>query len=939
MANPLRDQLDFVESDALLRDDVRRLGAMVGDMLAEQVSPALLDQVEAVRRAAIARRENGAPVDALAGELAQVSPANADALVRAFSAWFGAINLAERVHRIRRRRDHQRSDEGPQPGGLEAVLGALHADGVTLDELESLLPGLWVEPVFTAHPTEAVRRALLAKERVIVERLVADIDRTRTPDERLSDESRIRQALATTWQTSEAPPLKPTVTDEVDHIGHYLGVLFRVLPAFYEVFADAVEAAWGRRIELPNVLRFGTWVGGDMDGNPNVGAETIEAALAAQRAQVLGQYRDELKALGQVLTQTRDRAGVDEAVEARLAQYKSLMPMAAAKLRARQADMPYRQLMELMSARLAATAAGGVREVGNGHATNGADHDGPEVDGPAGAAYARVDDFRGDLELLDASLARNRGEHAGRFALRRLLRRVRSFGFHLAALDLRQDSAAHDAALAALQGDDDWAAQPLDARLAQLHALIDAPTPPLPDAEAAVPALDVFRTVKSARARYGADAFGPYIVSMSRSAADALAVLALARIAGCIEHDGAATREDAGASGGTGQVPLDVAPLFETVDDLDAAAGVMRALFDDPVYRRHVRSRGDRQIVMLGYSDSAKDSGLAASRWALQRAQVDLMRLAREAGVRLVFFHGRGGSVSRGGGKTERAIIAAPRGTVDGRLRVTEQGEVIHRKYGIRALALRNLEQMTGAVLRASLRPRPPEPRVQGWRAIADGLSADSRACYRALVHEDPGFNAYFRIATPVDVIERLQIGSRPSRRRDGGITNLRAIPWVFAWSQNRSGLTGWYGVGHALEAGIAAHGLDAMAEMARDWPFFAAMLDDVEMLLAKSDLDIFERYSRLAGDAHDAFFPGIAAEFVRTRDAILAIKGEDELLAHDYRLRLSIRLRNPYVDPISLLQVELLRRWREGGSEDEELLRALFATVNGIAAGIQNTG
>ena len=929
---PLREQLEFADTDALLRDDVRRLGAMVGEMLAEQVSPALLEQVEAVRRAAIARRERDASVDALAAQLAAVSPANADALVRAFSAWFGAINLAERVHRIRRRRDHQRSDEGPQPGGLEAVLAALHADGVSLDELKALLPRLWVEPVFTAHPTEAVRRALLAKERVIVERLVADIDRTRTPDERLSDESRIRQALATTWQTSEAPPLKPTVTDEVDHIGHYLGVLFRVLPAFYEVFADAVEQAWGERIALPDVLRFGTWVGGDMDGNPNVGAATIEAALAAQRAQVIGQYREELRALGQVLTQTRDRAGVDAAVEARLAEYRERMPEAAARLRARQVDMPYRQLMELMSARLEATLAGEGR------------HDGDAGRGPvdggdrAAAAYAGAPEFLADLDLIDASLAANRGEHAGRFALRRLRRRVTGFGFHLAALDLRQDSAMHDAALGALEGIDDWAAQPLEERLSRLHALIGSPRPRVPDAEAAASTLEVFRTVKSARRRYGENAFGPYIVSMSRSAADALAVLALARIAGCVEQaDGGA--EAGGAHVGGGEVPLDVAPLFETVDDLDAAAGVMRALFDDPVYRRHVRARGDRQIVMLGYSDSAKDSGLMASRWALQRAQVDLMRLAREAGVRLVFFHGRGGSVSRGGGKTGRAIIAAPRGSVDGRLRVTEQGEVIHRKYGIRALALRNLEQMTGAVLRASLRPRPAEPRVRAWRAMADGLAADSRACYRALVHDDPGFDAYFRAATPVDVIERLQIGSRPSRRREGGIANLRAIPWVFAWSQNRSGLTGWYGVGHALERGIQAHGLDAMAEMARDWPFFAAMLDDVEMLLAKSDLDIFERYSQLAGDAHAAFFPVIAAEFARTRDAILAIKGEDDLLANDYRLRLSIRLRNPYVDPISLLQVELLRRWREGGREDGTLLRALFATVNGIAAGIQNTG
>ena len=566
---PLRADLEFAETDALLRDDVRRLGAMVGEMLAEQVSPALLEQVEAVRRAAIARRENDAPVDALAAELAQVTPVNADALVRAFSAWFGAINLAERVHRIRRRREHQRSDDGPQPGGLEAVLAALHADGVTLDELQALLPRTWVEPVFTAHPTEAIRRALLAKEQVIVERLVADIDRTRTPDERLSDESRIRQALATTWQTSEAPPRRPTVEDEVDHIGHYLGVLFRVLPAFYEVFADAVEAAWGERIEPANVLRFGTWVGGDMDGNPNVGAGTIEAALAAQRGQVLEHYRRELDALAGVLTQTRDRAGIDQAVEDRLAHYRQAMPEAAARLRARREDMPYCQLLQLMAARLEATGAVG-----------------DEAGGARAAAYQDAGEFLADIELIDASLAANRGERAGRFALRRLRRRVTSFGFHLAALDLRQDSAAHDAALGALEGDEGWATRPLEDRLASLHALIESPTPAAPDAEAAASTLEVFRTVKSARARYGEDAFGPYIVSMSRSAADALAVLALARIAGCVED---------------GEVPLDVAPLFETVDDLDAAAGVMRSLFDDPVYRRHVRARGDRRVVMLGY--------------------------------------------------------------------------------------------------------------------------------------------------------------------------------------------------------------------------------------------------------------------------------------------------------------------------------------------------
>ncbi|MDG6349037.1 phosphoenolpyruvate carboxylase [Luteimonas sp. 8-5] len=865
----------FAATDDLLRDDVRRLGAMVGDMFAEQQSPAFLDLVESVRKAAIARREQGGPVAALAARLAEIPAADVDALVRAFSAYFGATNLAERVHRIRRRRDHQRNDEAPQPQGLEAVLRTLHDAGVGLDELRALLPRLSIEPVFTAHPTEVVRRALLDKEHTIVERLVADIDRGRTPDERRADEARIRLALASAWQTADAPPRKPTVGDEVEHVGFYLAkVLFRALPAFHEAFADAIEAVYGERIEVPEVVRFGTWVGGDMDGNPNVGAATIREALHAQRSLALAQYRREVRALGAMLTQTLGRVGVDDAVLQRVHEYSRQWPDVAAGFNPRWTDMPYRLLLELVEARLRATDAGE----------------------PGG--YAGVDGFIEDLACIDASLHANRGTHAGRFAVRRLLRRARSFGFHLAALDLRQDSAVHEEALAG--------------------------------GEAREATLAVFAEIQALRRSHGAGAIGLYIISMARSAGDALAVLELARQGGCTEADGS--------------VPLDVTPLFETVDDLDAAPAVMRALFADPAYRTHLRNRGDRQVVMLGYSDSAKDGGLLASRWALQRTQIALSALARDSGVRIVFFHGRGGSISRGGGKTGRAVLAAPPGSVDGTLRVTEQGEVIHRKYGIRALAIRNLEQATAAVLQATLRPRPPHPDEARWHAIATGLAEAGRARYRALVYDEGRsggvrFDDYFRAATPIDVIERLHIGSRPSRRRDAGIRGLRAIPWVFSWAQNRSGLTAWYGVGSALQAGIDEYGFEAIAAMARDWPFFATLLDDLEMTLAKSDLDIFECYSRLAGELHEAMFPGIAAEFERTRDLVLALRGESELLAGDPRLRLSIRLRNPYVDPISLLQVDLLRRWRQGGRQDEALLEALYATVNGIAAGIQNTG
>jgi phosphoenolpyruvate carboxylase len=896
---------DFVAADQPLRDDVRRLGALVGQVLAEQVSPAFLAQIEAIRRTAIERRETSAPTSTLRDRLHALSVHDIDHTVRAFTSYFQAINLAERVHRIRRRRDYQRSQAAPQPGGLQAVLTALHDEGVTADQVLALLPRLRVEPVFTAHPTEAMRRALLEKERSIVHCLIDDIDGTRTPQERRVDDQRIHMALAAAWQTAEAAPEKPLVSDELEHVSFYLrDVLYPVLPVFYEAFEAAWADSLGTPPTLPPMLRFATWVGGDMDGNPNVGADTIAHTLAFQRAQVLDAYRQDLAELASLLSQSPQRVGIDPKVQERLDDYRARLPEAAARLRTRHGDMPYRQLLLLMAERLVLTA-----------------QDAPE-------GYGNVDEFSADLALIADSLHDHRGEHAGLFALRRTQRRLQSFGFHLATLDIRQDSAVHDAALAALLDDPAWPERPPEERIASLGALLAGQARvPKPDAPAAADTLAVFRTLAQAQARYGAQAIGPYIVSMSRSAADVLGVLVLARLAGCI---------DAG-----GDVPLDVAPLFETVADLAAAEAVMGGLMADRRYRRHLKARGQRQLVMLGYSDSAKDGGLVASRWALQRAQVELTALARAWRTRLEFFHGRGGSISRGGGQTGRAVLAAPRGSVDGVLRVTEQGEVIHRKYGIRALALRNLEQMTGAVLRATLRPRAPEPREEQWRGMMADIAAQAAAHYRGLVHKHPDFPAYFRAATPIDVIERLRIGSRPSRRggRDDGIDRLRAIPWVFAWSQNRCGLTAWYGVGAGLQRGIDHYGLEAVRAMANDWPFFDTLLADVEMVLAKSDLAIFEHYSQLAGSLHRGFFSQIREEFQRTSSLILALRQADELLANDRRLRLSIRLRNPYVDPISLLQVDLLRRWREGDRRDDQLFHSLVGTINGISAGVQNTG
>ncbi|AOX62949.1 MULTISPECIES: phosphoenolpyruvate carboxylase [unclassified Stenotrophomonas] len=902
--NEYRSSIVFATPDIPLRDDVRRLGALVGDLLAEQVSTQFFDDVEQVRTRAIARRESDAPLSDLNDALTGLPPARAEAMVRAFSTYFQVVNIAERVHRIRRRRDYQRAGTAtPQPDGLQDALVNLKAQGVTLDELAEWLPRIDIEPVFTAHPTEAVRRALLEKEQLMVASLVDNLDGQRTPGEAAADAARFRMALTASWQTTDSSPVRPTVEDEREHVGFYLvQVLYRVIPVLYESLQQALLDTYGQELPLPRLLRFGTWVGGDMDGNPNVDAGTIRNTLDAQRQAVLGRYQKDLLQLASLLSQSTERVAVSDELQARVDHYKALLPKVTS--RPRHADMPYRLLNDRMRARVQAT-----------------------MDDAEGA-YASPQELTDDIELILRSLHENKGDHAGGFAVRRLLWRVRTFGFHLARLDVRQESSVHGRALASvLDGQEAWDAADAVTRAARLA--------PFASGEQALPVsneeggerLDaVFAALADAHHRHGADALGSYIISMAHDRSDVLAVLALARRGGLVD--------DAGA------VPLDIAPLFETVDDLKRGTDTLRDLLADPVYRTHLASRGDVQMVMLGYSDSGKDGGIAASRWGLQRAQVELLEVAAENDIRLTFFHGRGGSISRGGGKTTHAVDASPRGSIDGRLRVTEQGEVIHRKYGIRALALRSLEQSTGAVLRSSLRPRAPEPREEQWRPVMDLIAQKSADAYRVFVGQKD-FMQYFRLAAPIDVIERMTLGSRPSRRlgEDAALTNLRAIPWVFAWSQARAVIPGWYGVGSGLQAAIDAGHEDILKEMARDWPFFSTFLDDIAMVLSKGDLTIAEQFSQLSGALHGRFFPQIQRELELTAQWILVLTGQDALLQHDQRLALSIRLRNPYIDPISVLQVDLLRRWRESGGEDDDVLRALVACVNGVSQGVQNTG
>ncbi|MHB1272868.1 MAG: phosphoenolpyruvate carboxylase [Rhodanobacter sp.] len=899
---PNRDP-EFLPHDEPLREDVGRLGALVGKMLAEQDGTAFFDRVEQVRTAAIRRRREGASVADLAESLAGLDAGHAEALARAFATYFQAVNTAERVHRIRRRRDYQRHGSAPQPESLLDVLGRLKAQGVGADELLGWLDRLWIEPVFTAHPTEAVRRSLLEKEQAIVSSLIDNFDQARTPQERKEDDDRIFMALSSGWQTAEASPVRPTVQDEHHHVGFYLAnPIYRIVPALYESLAEALRTVYGVAAKLPQLLGFATWVGGDMDGNPNVGADTIAASLATQRAHVIEHYLADVAVLARLLSQTESRVAVSSQLLQRLDDYRARFPLAAAKIRPRHADMPYRSLLTLIGARLDASL----------------DDSHPE-------GYTSAGELLDDLQRIAASLIDHRGLHAGAYAVQRLIRRVRTFGLHLARLDVRQDSCVHDDALAALQADPGWHERTADERVRRLQPYASGSrTFAGSTDESATTMHAVFRALRDARGRYGAGAVGLYIISMARTAADVLAVLALARYGGLVERD---------------SVPLNIAPLFETVDDLKNAPATLRALLDDPVYRQHLAARGNQQWVMLGYSDSGKDGGTLASRWGLQRAQVELLEVANAGGIQLAFFHGRGGSASRGGARIAPALMSSPRGSVAGVLRVTEQGEVIHRKYGIRALALRNLEQTVGAVLSASLRPREDESREVRWREQMNALSASSRRTYRSFV-DHPHFVDYFRSATPIDVIERMTLGSRPSSRRSmRGVQDLRAIPWVFAWTQCRSILPGWYGLGGALEQGTREFGEAALIEMANDWLFFSNLLDDVEMVLAKCDLDIAEAFSKLSGPLHDEMFGMIRDEFARTRHWLLRLKGNAALLQDAPRLAASISLRNPYVDPMSLLQVDLLQRWRAGDCQDNAVLQALVACVNGVSQGLQNTG
>ncbi|MGB5411304.1 MAG: phosphoenolpyruvate carboxylase [Woeseiaceae bacterium] len=903
-----RQDIMFEDKDQALRDDVRTLGAMVGELISEQCGIEMLELVENARLRSIRRREGnekmGEELERLVGEL---DPELALQVIRSFSTYFQMVNTAEKVHRIRRRREYLLDVGQHQPGGLEDSLLKLKAAGLDLDAVEKLFTSMQIEPVFTAHPTEPTRRTILRKEQKIVRHLVELLNPTMTPQEVHVALQNIRLLVTTGWQTDEHPSEKMTVSDELEHILFFVtDVLYRATPVFYEDMEHAVERVYGEEaadFNAPNMVNYASWVGGDMDGNPNVNAKTIRETLARQRSLILDLYYKECRALSTKLSQTQERVGFKQELLDRIEEYTGVFQNAYHAVPARHRNMPYRVFLRLVQQRLQSTFDDDI------------------------FPYERFRQFREDIQLISDSLEDNKGKHAGLFAVKRLLRRIDTFGFHMVTLDVRQDAEVHRTVVGECLGEDDWDNwAPEDRTKRIIEALETKESAPMDLSTQARKTLGVFQAIAFCRRKYGGRSIGPFIISMTQGADDVLSVLLLANWGELHNR--------------RGEVSLDIAPLLETVDDLQRGPEILHDLLDTELYRDHLSKRGDRQMVMIGYSDSNKDGGLASARWALQNAQEKLVESVAEKGIELSLFHGRGGTISRGGSKTHVAVLGSPPGTVNGRLRVTEQGEIINEKYGLRGIALRTLEQVAGSVAIATAMPHHRGNDKPEWHAMMDVIADESRRAYRELVYETEGFYDYFRAATPIDLIERMRIGSRPSSRRNmSGIGDLRAIPWVFSWTQSRCVLPGWYGLGSGLRKAAEQFDDAAFREMFSEWYFMRALKADAEMVLAKADLDTAELYSKMAGDLHEKFFPIIEKEFELTRDLILSYSEHDTLLEGDSILQRAIMLRNPYVDPMNLMQVNFLKRWRESGRKDDRLLDTLLASVNGIAQGLQNTG
>ena len=958
-------------SERPLVEDIRLLGRILGDVIREQEGVAAYDLVEQVRKLSVAFRRDAdvASDKALKKLLKGLSGDQTVSVIRAFTYFSHLANLAEDRHHIRRRAIHERAGD-TQEGSIDVALARLRWAGIAPKTIANTLAHSFVSPVLTAHPTEVQRKSILDAERDIAQLLTARDDikalalatsaispalaakDALTPRELAANEAQLRARVMQLWQTRLLRFTKLTVADEIENaLSYYEATFLREIPKLYA----HLERELGH-LPVHSFLRMGQWIGGDRDGNPNVSADTLNYALGRQAEVALRHYLTEVHLLGGELSLSAMLVDISPAMQA--------LANSSPDTNEHRQDEPYRRALTGVYARLAAT----LKNLTGGEAAR-------HAVAPQNA-YAKSEDFLADLRTIAASLNAHHGQALVAQRLHPLIRAVDVFGFHLATVDLRQSSDKHEEVVAELLATARLV--PAYAALAEadkrelLMRLLNDPRP-LRVVGAAYSAhtqaeLAIFEAARIARERFGKEAIRHYIISHTETVSDLLEVLLLQKEVGLMHGRNEAptlgtdvsslppegARPGLGRPGATANAICDliVVPLFETIEDLRNAAPIMREFYALPGIAQLVKRSGAEQDIMLGYSDSNKDGGIFTSNWELYRAEIALVELfdelANAFNIQLRMFHGRGGTVGRGGGPSYQAILAQPPGTVRGQIRLTEQGEVIGSKYANPEIGRRNLETLVAATLEATLL-QPTKPATQAFLQAAAKLSSSSMAAYRALVYETPGFTEYFFSATPIREIAELNIGSRPaSRKPSQKIEDLRAIPWGFSWGQCRLTLPGWYGFGSAVQSMLAEGGTPAkrkeatalLQKMVKEWPFFRTLLSNMDMVLAKSDLALASRYSELVTDAklRKRIFSAIEAEWHRTVSALALITGEKQLLADNASLQRSIRHRFPYIDPLHHLQVELVRRYR-AGQADERVQRGIHISINGIAAGLRNTG
>ena len=920
----MRSTTSNPDKDFPLREDIRLLGRILGDTVHQQEGSEVFKVVERIRQNSVRSDrdlDQGARAE-LESILSKLPRDSMLAVIRSFTYFLHLANIAEDEHHVRRRRAHEMIASPPRDGSLALALTRLQDAGVSSEALRNCLEHALISPVLTAHPTEVSRKSILHCQHQ-VRGLLDDRDRLRlTPGELAENEVALRRAVLTLWRTRMVRSTRLAVIDEVKNgISYFDETFFVELPRLYCQLEDQLgEAFPDRQWSLPSFFKVGSWIGGDRDGNPFVTAEILRETLRRQSIAAFDFYLGEIHALGRELPLSHTLVPVSEELAA--------LAEASPDNAPQRLDEPYRRALTGIYARLAATSSSLDQHESPEHAV-----------GPA-EAYAAPGEIVADLQVLVDSLAANGAELVAGGRLRRLLRAVDVFGFHLAPIDLRQNSEVHARTVGELLARagrcGDYADLDEVARIALLAEEVGSVRPlysPYIDYSAeTVGELAIFFAARELRQRYGAAALPNCIISKTDGVSDLLEVALLLKEAGLL------------VPGATPQLALNIIPLFETIDDLQRAPAVMQGLFTLPAYRALIASRQDEHEVMLGYSDSNKDGGFLTSGWELYKAEIGLTRIFAEHGIRLRLFHGRGGSVGRGGGPSYDAILAQPAGAVAGQIRITEQGEVIASKYANPEVGRRNLEILAAATLEETLlaADRDSLPTSEFHQAMEE-LSTLAYRAYRQLVYETPGFTRYFRESTPILEIATLNIGSRPaSRTASERIEDLRAIPWVFSWAQCRLMLPGWYGFGSAVKRwrDEQPDGLALLQEMHRRWPFFRTLLSNMDMVLAKSDLTIASRYAELVsdGELRTTIFTRIREEWHLTRAALLAINGQNELLADNPLLQRSMRNRFPYIDLLNHLQVELLHRLR-AGDDDIRLQRGSLITINGIAAGLRNSG